>query len=89
MINLDMRDVYVKMSIDGQTARPFSATTITLEKPSEDRFQEVIDLSRDQWARKKVDVETQVLDWEKKDFSTEKDKDKKEEKESKFPKPIV
>lgn len=59
-MNLDMRNFYVKMTIDGQTAIPFSGRTLDFPKPDEDLMSDVIRISRERWARPKDEVEKYI-----------------------------
>ena len=53
IINLGMRDFYIKMAIDGRTAQPFSAVTLPLQTIhiQPDALQEILDLGRERYAR--------------------------------------
>lgn len=52
-INLGLREFYIKMSIDGKTAMPFSATTIDLPRAkTDDTARRVIELCREKYGRK-------------------------------------
>ncbi len=77
MLNLDMRDMYLKISIDGKTSPPFSGRTITFPQPEQDLSQKVIARSR----AKFVTTEDKSLDglgvWKQEEVS------KKEENLSK------
>ena len=53
MLNLDMRDMYLKISIDGKTSPPFSGRTIEFPQPGQDLSQEVITRSRAKFATSK------------------------------------
>jgi len=64
-LNLDIRNFFIKMSIDGATSQPFSAITLTVEKPATDRAKKIIDLSRNKWAQKRAKVEEEIEGWEK------------------------
>lgn len=86
LMNLDVREIYVKMSIDGQTAPPFSARTIDFPRVDEDYSQEVIAFSQRRWAKPKSEVEKEIEKFEK---GSPKGKIGKEEKKSKFPEPLV
>lgn len=92
LMNLDMREIYLKMAIDGQTAPPFSARTITLPRVDEDYFQEVIDFSRRKWAKSRKEVEKEIEEFERKEFKGKLEEEvskKTEEKKPKFSEPIV
>lgn len=59
-LNLDMRNFFVKMTIDGQTAPPFSGRTLDFPKPDEDLANDIVRTSRDRYARTKSDVEKEI-----------------------------
>lgn len=59
-LNLDMRNFFVKMTIDGQTAPPFSGRTLEFPKPDEDLASDILRTSRDRYARPKSDVEKEI-----------------------------
>ena len=51
MINLGVREFYVKMTIDGETYDPFSAETLKVTNPPHRSFKkEIIDASREKYA---------------------------------------
>ncbi len=56
-LNLDMRNFYIKMTIDGQTAPPFSGRTLNFPKPDEDLASDIIRISRERWAKPRIEVE--------------------------------
>lgn len=86
-LNLDIRNLYIKMSIDGTTARPFSATTLPLEKADKNYRQEIIALSRKQFATAKKSAEAEIEMWEKGDVKINKKGANKTS--GSFPEPIV
>lgn len=59
-LNLDMRNFYVKMTIDGQTAPPFSGRTLDFPKPDEDLASDIVRTSRERLARPKSEVEKEI-----------------------------
>ena len=65
LINLPNYHIYLKLMVDGVTSRPFSAGTLApLKYDSEpDIRQRIIDASRSQYARSRVDVEKQITQW--------------------------
>ncbi len=63
-MNLDMRNFFVKMTIDGQTASPFSGRTLDFPSPDADLLSDVVRISRERWARPKAEVEKEILDQE-------------------------
>ena len=64
LMNLDLRNICIKMSIQGATAPPFSAYTIDFPEPDENYSQEVIKLSRERWAKPRKEVEKEIERWE-------------------------
>ena len=90
LMNLDMRDIYLKMTIDGQTAFPFSAKTIDLPKANDATYSEVISSSRQNWGKPKEEIEREISDFTKKEFRGVADVfEAKDEKQPKFSEPIV
>ena len=84
-LNLDVRNFLIKMSIDGQTSQPFSARTIYLKKPTEDKQKRIIELSRQKWAKTKQQAEEEIRKWEKGKIKLKEEK----EREDYFPEPIT
>ena len=66
LVNLGFTQIYLKLMIDGVSSSPFSASTMPPIKEPEKSFkQEVVDMSRVQFAMKRASVEQDVLDWHK------------------------
>jgi hypothetical protein len=63
MINLNVREMYIKMSIDGKLNPPFSARTINTPKPEFDYSTDIIDKTRTKYARNRVTVENEIAKW--------------------------
>jgi len=63
MINLNVREMYIKMSIDGKLNPPFSGRTITTPKPEFDYSADIIDRTRTKYARNRVTVENEIAKW--------------------------
>lgn len=59
-LNLDMRNFFVKMTIDGQTAPPFSGRTLDFPKPDEDLASDIVRTSRERWAKPRQEVEQAI-----------------------------
>ena len=59
-MNLDMRHFFIKMTIDGQTAIPFSGHTLNFPLPDEDLASDVVKISRQRWAKPKAEVEKEI-----------------------------
>lgn len=87
-LNLDVRNFFIKMSIDGQTAQPFSAITETVEKSEEDKTQKIIELSRKQWAKTKKEAEEEIEKVERGELTKKKEEELKELVDF-FPEPII
>lgn len=60
MMNLDARQMYLKLSIGGATAPPFSAQTITLPAPPQNNFDAVVAHSRTTYAKRTVSDQPQT-----------------------------
>ncbi|MDO8498307.1 MAG: DUF87 domain-containing protein [bacterium] len=63
LINLNMREMYVKMSIDGKLAPPFSAQTIDVPKPTFDYSTEIVNASKMKYGKNRVQVENEIARW--------------------------
>lgn len=63
MINLNLREMYIKMSVDGRITAPFSARTIDVPKPLADYSLEILDHSRIKYGRNRVEVENEIAQW--------------------------
>lgn len=63
MINLNTREMYIKMSIDGKVTPPFSAYTLPVPPPESDFTQEIIEHSRMMYAENKTKVENDITHW--------------------------
>ena len=63
LVNLDKQNIYVSMSIDGQTSLPFSAKTLIMPQPPDDQTPRIIEQSRQKYASSKKEVEEQIEKW--------------------------
>jgi len=63
LTNLSIQNIYVTMSIDGETSQPFSAKTLRLPEPTRDLSREIIELSRAKYNVTKESVETVIAEW--------------------------
>ncbi len=64
IVNLGKRQIYLRLMIDGVSSKPFSAvTTPRIAEPDELQTARVIEHSRKYFARSRVEVEQEVLDW--------------------------
>lgn len=71
LVNLDKQNIYVAMSIDGQTSLPFSARTLIMPQPPNDLTQQMVELSRTKFAQKRSDVEAAIAKWSDPDTQSE------------------
>jgi hypothetical protein len=64
LVNLGFAQIYLKLMIDGVSSTPFSATTMPpIKEPEVSHKQDVIDMSRKQFAMARAGVEQDVIDW--------------------------
>jgi hypothetical protein len=64
IINLGVRDFYVKMSVNGETREAFSARSITVPKVEEHFADEIIENSRQQYCAPREEVEQILGKWD-------------------------
>ncbi len=84
MINLNTREMYIKMSIDGKLTPPFSAITLGVPKPTTDYTQDIVNASRLKYAQNRTKVENDIQQWtQATSFSDASSED------GSFPEPIV
>lgn len=75
LVNLGFAQIYLKLMIDGVSSQPFSATTLPgIARPEFTFKDQVLESSREQFARKREDVEKGISDWH--DSTTIKDSQK-------------
>lgn len=64
LVNLGFAQIYLKLMIDGVSSQPFSATTLPgIAKPEFIFKDQVLESSREQFARRREDVEKGISDW--------------------------
>ncbi len=63
LVNLGLRNIYVTMSIDGETSLPFSAKTLAMPASTHDHTKEIIELSHAKFSSPKEEVEKAIADW--------------------------
>ncbi len=64
LVNLGFAQIYLKLMIDGVSSQPFSATTLgPISRPDIVYKDQVLESSREQFARKREDVEKAISDW--------------------------
>ena len=62
IVNLGFAQIYLKLMIDGLSSQPFSATTLPpIAHPDTSYVKEIIDASREQFARPRVSVEEAIV----------------------------
>lgn len=85
MINLNVREMYVKMSVDGKLTQPFSARTLDVPKPTFDYSVNILDHSRMKYGKNRVSVENEISQWTQSSQSTQSN----DSSEESFPEPII
>ena len=66
IVNLGFTQIYLKLMIDGISSAPFSATSLPpIPQPTASIVDQVIASSREQFARKRADVEATIVEWHK------------------------
>jgi hypothetical protein len=79
LVSLGFAQIYLKLMIDGVSSHPFSATTIPpILKPSISYKKAVINSSREQFARKKEEVESEIIEWHSVISNKNKESDRRE-----------
>jgi hypothetical protein len=64
MVNLGFIQIYLKLMIDGITSQPFSATTLPpIEKKGPSYTDAIIELSRKNFAKPRIQVEEDIRKW--------------------------
>ncbi|PIZ00645.1 hypothetical protein COY62_01760 [bacterium (Candidatus Howlettbacteria) CG_4_10_14_0_8_um_filter_40_9] len=63
IINLDRQQVYLKMTMNGQTSNPFSAKTLTIPEIDRGNTQTIINNSRERYGRPRREVEEKINKW--------------------------
>ncbi|MEK7464061.1 MAG: type IV secretory system conjugative DNA transfer family protein [Patescibacteria group bacterium] len=64
IVNLGIFQIYLKLMIDGISSQPFSGTTLPpIAKPENSSMDKVIEMSRKQFARNRLEVEKKIDDW--------------------------
>jgi len=60
IINLGVREFYVKMTIDGKLRDPFSGYTLTIPKVTNDLSDKIIQQSREKYGKPRAEVEKMI-----------------------------
>lgn len=63
LVNINKQNVYVSMSIDGETSMPFSAKTLYMPQPPNDITARIIEHSRQEYGTPRAEVEKTITDW--------------------------
>lgn len=64
LVNLGLRQIYLKLMIDSVASAPFSATTLPpIQQPRSSYVQEIINNSRKIFAKSRSEVEKSIIDW--------------------------
>jgi len=64
LVNLPKYNAYVKLMIDGLSAKPFSAETLPpIEPPSESNVEKIINLSREKYGTPREETEEKIKRW--------------------------
>jgi energy-coupling factor transporter ATP-binding protein EcfA2 len=64
LVNLGLRQIYLKLMIDSVTSQPFSASTMPPIEAAETSFiEEIIDNSRQAFSKPRSEVEKAIVDW--------------------------
>jgi hypothetical protein len=64
IINLGVRDFYIKMSVAGEVREAFSGRTLDVPKVAEDNTKAIIDASRRKYCRPRAEVEQMLSQWD-------------------------
>ena len=64
IINLGVREFYIKMSIDGELAEPFSGRTLDLKFAENDLGPEIVEESRKAYCAPRLEVEEMLKKWD-------------------------
>jgi hypothetical protein len=63
LVKLNNQHIVVTMSVDGEKALPFSATTLRMPDPENDLSQQIIENSRASYGSRRDDVERHISEW--------------------------
>jgi len=64
LVNLGFVQIYLKLMIDGVTSQPFSARTLPpIAEPAVSFKEDIINFSREQFAKPRAEVEKNIRDW--------------------------
>ena len=64
LVNLGLRQIYLKLMINSVTSSPFSATTLPpIELPQNSSVKDIIEKSRKNFAKPRLEVEKSIAEW--------------------------
>ena len=63
LISLNVREMYIKISVDGKLTKPFSARTIDVPRPQLSHIPEILSHSRLTYGKNRVSVENEIRRW--------------------------
>src|SRR3990167_7481511 len=90
MINLGVREFYIKMTIDGEAYDPFSAETLNVISPPHRSYrEEIIEWSRQNYAKPLEEAKRELAEEKEKIFAGQKNKPEEIKKEEKIGEPMV
>jgi hypothetical protein len=76
LVNLNIQNIYITMSIDGETSPPFSAKTLRMPEPEKDLTKQIVEHSRKHYSSTKEQVEQAIHEWSGSQINKVKDVDK-------------
>lgn len=79
LVNLNIQNIYITMSIDGETSPPFSAKTLRMPEPEKDLTKQIIEHSRNHYSSTKEQVEQAIHEWSGSQMSKVKNADNKDD----------
>lgn len=83
LVNLGLRQIYLKLMIDGVSSPPFSATTLPpIEPPRVSLRDKVIAYSRARYSRPRAEVERDIYEWTTRSFSFSPEEQEKKKEET-------
>lgn len=87
IINLGVREFYIKMSVDGELRDAFSGRTLNVSQPDADYSDEIIRLSREKYSTPREQVEIELKKWD--EGGSEEDEMLAATIEQKFAEPLI
>ncbi len=70
IVNLDKRQIYLRLMIEGVSSKPFSAVTVPpIARPAVSYREEIIEHSQKFYARPREEVEKDIADWHTQNFA--------------------